>query len=39
MSTWADCTALREEIGFESRTPIRDGVKHFVSWYRRYYDV
>jgi UDP-glucuronate 4-epimerase len=39
VSTWADCTALREEIGFEARTPIREGVKHFVAWYRRYYDV
>ena len=38
-STWADCTALREEIGFESRTPIREGVKHFVAWYRRYHDI
>ena len=35
--TWADCTALREDIGFEPRTTLRDGVKHFVAWYRRYY--
>ncbi len=37
--TWADCTLLREEIGFEPRTSLRDGVKHFVAWYRHYYDV
>ena len=35
--TWADCTALREEIGFMPETPLREGVKHFVAWYRRYY--
>ena len=35
--TWADCTALREDIGFEPQTSLREGVKHFVAWYRRYY--
>ena len=35
--TWADCTALREDIGFEPQTSLRDGVKHFVAWYRRYF--
>ena len=39
VSTWANCTALREEIGFEACSPIREGVKHFVAWYRRYYDI
>ena len=36
--TWADCTALREDTGFQPRTTLREGVKHFVAWYRRYYD-
>ena len=35
--TWADCTALREDIGFEPQTSLRDGVKQFVAWYRAYY--
>ena len=35
--TWADCTALREDVGFEPRTPLREGAKHFVAWYRHYY--
>ena len=35
--TWADTTALREEIGFEARIPVREGVKRFVAWYRQYY--
>ena len=38
-NTWADCTALRDEMGFEAATPIRDGVRHFVAWYRRYYET
>ena len=36
-STWADCTALREEFGFRARTTIREGVHRFVAWYREYY--
>ena len=31
-STWADCTALREEMDFKADTPIRTGVKHFLAW-------
>ena len=38
-TTWADCTALREDFGFHPRTAIREGVKHFVAWYRTYYDA
>ena len=38
-STWADCTALREEMDFKAETPIRKGVKHFLAWYLRYYGV
>ena len=37
--TWADCTALREETCFESTVSIREGVRYFVDWYRRYYDL
>ena len=38
-STWADCTALREEMCLESTVSIREGVRYFVDWYRRYYDL
>ena len=38
-STWADCTALREEYGFHPRTTIREGVHRFVAWYRDYYGI
>ena len=33
--TWADGTALREELGYAPHTPVREGVSQFVSWYRR----
>ena len=33
--TWADCTALREELGHTAHTSITAGVKRFVAWYRR----
>ena len=37
--TWADCAALREGMGFKPTVTIREGVKHFVDWYRGYYDL
>ncbi len=36
-STWADCTALRQEAGFEPSVDIRQGVRRFVAWYCEYY--
>ena len=33
--TWADGTALREELGHTAHTSIFEGVNRFVSWYRR----
>ena len=34
--TWADCTALRAELGWTAHVTIREGVRRFVAWYRRY---
>lgn len=36
-ATWADATLLKALTGYAPRTPLRDGVKSFVSWYRDYY--
>ena len=33
--TWADCTALSEDLEFSADTPIREGVERFVHWYHR----
>ena len=34
--TWADGSALREEIGPTGHTSLTEGVDRFVAWYRRY---
>ena len=33
--TWADGTALREELGHAAHTSLIEGVNRFVAWYRR----
>ncbi len=35
--TMADASSLEEVTGFRPETPIRDGIKAFVRWYRQYY--
>ncbi len=36
-ATFADTGALRDWVGFQPATPLKDGVAHFVDWYRGYY--
>lgn len=36
-ATYADTAALQNAVGFAPRTPLRDGIRAFVSWYRNYY--
>ncbi|MGE3231506.1 MAG: NAD-dependent epimerase, partial [Hyphomicrobium sp.] len=38
-STYADIDALIASVGFQPRTPIEDGLRRFISWYRAYYGV
>ena len=37
--TFADVSALEREVGFRPETPIAEGVKRFVDWYRAYHRV
>lgn len=37
--TYADVTTLFEDVGFRPRTSLREGLEHFVRWYRGYYGV
>lgn len=37
--TFADTSALEEAVGYRPATPVREGVRLFVEWYRRYYGV
>jgi UDP-glucuronate 4-epimerase len=32
--TWADISKAERLIGYQPRTPLREGLKRFVSWYR-----
>lgn len=36
-ATYADVDDLMKEVGFKPATPIEEGVRRFVDWYRRYY--
>lgn len=36
--TYADTTPLEEDFGFKPSTPLREGLRRFAEWYRRYYD-
>ena len=35
--TFADVEDLARDIGFRPKTPVREGVRRFVEWYRSYY--
>jgi UDP-glucuronate 4-epimerase len=36
--TWSDTTKL-QGLGYKPTTPISEGVKQFISWYKDYYNV
>ena len=38
-ATFADVDDLREAVGFAPATPIGEGVRRFVDWYRAYHKV
>ena len=38
-ATFADVDDLVRDVGFQPATPIEDGVREFVRWYREYYQV
>lgn len=38
-ATWADTALLRQLTGYAPQTPVREGVRQFVAWYREYYTV
>ncbi len=38
-ATFADVDDLVQDVGFRPATPIEDGVREFVNWYRAYYRV
>jgi UDP-glucuronate 4-epimerase len=36
-TTYADVNDLMKDVGFKPKTPIKEGIKRFVEWYRKYY--
>ena len=36
-ATFADVAELERDVGFRPNTPIREGIRRFVDWYRTYY--
>lgn len=37
-ATWADATLLQELTGYRPQTDFKDGIAHFVAWFRDYYN-
>jgi UDP-glucuronate 4-epimerase len=37
--TYADVTALQAAVGYKPNTPVKEGVRAFVEWYREYYQL
>jgi UDP-glucuronate 4-epimerase len=37
VATYADIDALKASTGFQPSTPLEEGIRHFVAWYRDYY--
>ena len=37
--TFADTSALERDFGFKPSTPLRDGLRAFVRWYKEYYSL
>ncbi|MGC8771623.1 MAG: GDP-mannose 4,6-dehydratase [Brevinematia bacterium] len=37
--TYADINKIKKKIGFKPKTPIEDGLKRFVDWYKWYYGI
>jgi len=36
VATYADVEALKQDVGFEPRMPLAEGIANWVAWYRRY---
>lgn len=38
-ATWADVSDLIEDLGYKPNTPIQEGIRRFVVWYRKFYSM
>ena len=37
--TYADTTPLQRDYGFKPNTPLRQGLRQFAQWYKKFYNV
>ncbi len=37
--TYADISKAKEMLGFEPKVSLKEGVKRFVDWYKKYYKI
>lgn len=35
--TWADVSSLARDYGYSPDTPVEEGIREFISWYKSYY--
>ena len=38
-ATWANVELLKSLTGFAPKTNFKDGIREFIKWYRKYYDL
>ena len=38
-ATWANVELLKSLTGFTPKTNFKDGIREFIKWYRKYYDL
>ena len=37
--TYADTSALEKDTGFKPNTPLREGLRRFAEWYKKFYNI
>jgi len=38
-ATHADISKARKKLGYNPKVSVKEGVKHFIDWYRNHYKV
>jgi UDP-glucuronate 4-epimerase len=38
-ATYADVDDLVKDVGFKPATPVEEGIRKFVEWYKKYYEI
>ena len=36
--TFSDCTSIKDWIGDTYQTPLKEGIKDFINWYKKFYN-